>query len=81
MMTYGSLRSHGAREARRGLEHDLLLIVFDDPLRLADVLLLFIVYLDGSFERDEGNSSHHGPLNVGTHGSEEKISTHDSTAG
>lgn len=57
MMTYGSLRSHGAREARRGLKHDLLLIVFDDPLRLADVLLLFIVYLDGSFERDEGNSS------------------------
>ena len=49
-------RSRGVGDSG-GLAKDLVLVVPNDPLGLTNVLLLFIVHLDGSFECNEGNST------------------------
>lgn len=60
-------RSRGVGDLGR-LEEDLVLVVPNDPLGLTNVLLLFIIHLDGPFECNEGNSTlykHH--RNLSTH--------------
>ena len=51
-------RSRGVGDSG-GLAKDLVLVVPNDPLGLTNVLLLFIVHLDGPFECNEGNSTLH----------------------